>query len=1005
MELLKDAPLDRYDPHGSAVTDFVRCAMRDLRWHRARYEGWFEPASGPGPLDRNLDLPLLRSLVAEAGTDTAESAEVEQRYLEHTAAVFRLGYRALGRWLSLLEQDNRRDFDSLVLDVRRLLTHERFRPALDALQHRYRLLVVDEFQDTDTAQRDIVFAIGGLAGAGEPMPAPSTQLFLVGDPKQSIYGFRGANVRVWNQVETRFKRVGAVRRLGWNFRCDPVLVELVNRSCEPAFEGSGTALAGADGSAVVPYDRLDPAVEAWSGAGVDWLALESGGKADDRLRDGAALTAARIEAMLRPDSAERLPGPGGRERPVRAGDIAVLAMRRKTLAAVERALRDRGIPAWNAASSGLAERQEVLDAVTALRLADNPQDDLRAFAFLRSPFVGLRDEVVARIQLDPAVSGASLLRRAERWLEAIEAGDIVPFGAPDSTWIEPTERFALRRGLAAVREAQQLVGRADPADVLETLLSRTAYRIHLRFRDGYRESIANLERLKSVLGEYRSLSLADFLLAWDRAASDREAALAAGPLPSGAAESVLLTTIHSAKGLEWPIVVLAGAEDGGARPTLGRWAGWTDRELGPVLLPPSAERGTRSTRVEEKRRLEEEAEETRLMYVALTRARHRLVVVAPDVDPGGHAGWIGRALFGEGSRQEADARRAGPAGRETRLTIRGPTADSEDPSTGTGRQLDAFGLHDPTDDGLGQLNLLNPENHRPDSDGPPDSPGQTGTVPLTVWRSVEPIQQEFAPPPLCLDWLAGIERVDEPVEIGPFPGPTSGRLRSATELDLKRTDPEAWTLRYVHGVLPASRFAGPAGHPAGSGSGIGRGRKEGPIPARVKGLIVHDALERADRESSLDRLLDEAIGGVGEEEPGLIIGDLDQGDRARLRKEIDAVLSTDAWRDWVSGEHYRELAFVHLAGAGDWRQGRIDLFVPSRGIGERGSTDVRIVDFKTDRVGPGDLATAASRYATQIRVYREALEAILGGGAGNPSGDERIQVILHFTHPNRQLEV
>lgn len=1001
MELLKDAPLDRYDPHGPAVTDFVRNAMRDLRWHRARYEEWFGSPSGPEPQDRSLDLTLLRSLVAEPGSDPTDIADGEQRYLEHTAAVFRLGYRALGRWLSLLERENRRDFDSLVLDVRRLLTHDRFRPALDALRQRFRLLVVDEFQDTDTAQRDIVFAIGGVAASGDPHPAPSTQLFLVGDPKQSIYGFRGADVRVWNQVDAKFRHVGAVRRLGWNFRSDPALVDLVNRSCEPAFERSGAALAGADASAVVPYDSLDPAVEEWTGAGVDWLAVEGGGRTDETLHRGAALAAARIEAMLRPDSGERIPGPG-RERAVQARDIAVLAMRRKTLAAVERALRDRGIPTWNAASSGLSERQEVLDAITALRLADNPQDDLRAFAFLRSPFVGLRDEVIARIQLDRTLSGDSLLRRSESWLERIDAGDIVPFESPESVWIEPTERFALRRGLEAVREAQRLVGRADPADVLETLLSRTAYRIHLWFRDGCEESITNLERLKSVLGEFKSLSLADFLFAWDRAAGDRESSLAAGPLPSADTGSVLLTTIHSSKGLEWPIVVLAGAEDGKPRPTLGRWTGWTDRELGPVLLPPSAERGARSTRAEQKRRLEEEAEETRLMYVALTRARHRLMIVAPAEDPKGHAGWIGKALFGEGSRPVEERRGTSPASREARPLAREPMANSEDPGTGTGRQLDAFGLHDPACDGTGQLNLLNPENHRPDSDLQSDGDRRVGMVPLTVWRSVDPIQQEFAPMPVCLDWLARIAPTAEPAEIGPLPGSTAGRLRSATELELERTDTDAWTLRYVHGVVPASQFAGPDDRrrPASR-----RGGDDRTIPARLKGLIVHDVLERAELEVSLDRLLDEAIGGVGDAEPGLSVGDFDQRVRASLRQEIDAVLSSDPWREWVAGEHYRELPFVHLAGAGDWRQGRIDLFVPPHGTGRPESGEVRIVDFKTDRIDPEDLSSAARRYHTQTAVYREAIEAILGGGAGESAESRRIRVILHFTHPNRQLEV
>ena len=1024
IELLKDAPLDRYDPQGPSVTEFVRSALRDLRWHRARYEEWFEIPSGPEGYDRVLDLSLLRSLGAELASDSPARAQVEERYLQHTAAVFRLGYRALGRWLSLLERENRRDFDSLVLDVRRLLTHERFGPALAALRQRYRLLVVDEFQDTDTAQRDIVFAIGGLTVPVTPVPAPSTQLFLVGDPKQSIYGFRGADVRVWNQVEEQFRVTGAVRRLGWNFRCDPSLVDLVNRACEPAFESSGTALAEADASAVVSYDSLDPAVEAWNGAGLDWLAVDDGGKSDDKLQNGAGLAAGRIAEMLSAESEYRVREPDGLDRPVRADDIAVLGMRRKTLAAVERALRERGIPAYNAASRGLAERQEVLDAVTALRLTDNPRDDLRAFAYLRSPFVGLRDEVIARIRLDPALPGGSLLRRAEAWLGTLESGGSLPFEAPESSWIEPTEQFALQRGLAAIRAAHELVGRADPADVLETLLARTAYRTHLRLRDGCDESLANLERLKVVLGEYSSLSLADFLHTWDRAAGDREADLAVAPLPTGAEGSVLLTTIHSAKGLEWPIVVLAGAEDGGSRPTLGRWTGWTDRELGPVLLPRSGERGARSTRAEEKRRLEEEAEATRLLYVALTRARDRLLIVAPRDEPDGHAGWIGRALFGASGRSSGDEASAESVWHEVRVPGSGPTAESDDPSTRTGRQLDAFGLHEPAEDDRGQLNLLNPDNHSPESDQESRFSDGEADIHVTVWSVVKPIPQGFGSEPVSLDWLTGIGLVDEPAGIGPLPEPRSGRLRSATELDLELRDREEWKLRYVHGVLSDSRFAGPGEGRRSAESGGDSESAAGAISGRVRGLIVHDVLERSrmgggadaggtDESGAddahigleeLDRLLEEAIGGLGDEESGFLVGDAEERDRDRLRDEISRVLSSSAWREWVGVEHYRELPFVHLAGPGDWRQGRIDLFVPNSAPEAFGHADARIVDFKTDRVSQDRIEAAARRYTTQSGVYRAALEAILGARDGILPGGGRVRVILHFTHPNAQVE-
>ncbi|MEJ2483937.1 MAG: UvrD-helicase domain-containing protein [Gemmatimonadota bacterium] len=461
-----------------------------------------------------------------------------------------------------MERENRRDFDSLILDVRRLLSREQFVPALEAIRQRFRLLIVDEFQDTDGAQRDIAFAIGGLAGP-PPSSGESPRLFLVGDPKQSIYGFRNADVRVWNEVESRLRESGTVLRLSRNFRSDPALVRLVNEACGPAFAAAGSALESVDRGAVVPYGPLEPGREASRGAGVDWLATAADLKKAERTEHGAALLAGRIAALLGRNSGSASRGSADREGALRADDIAVLAVRSDTLSRVEAALRERGIPTYNASSRGLAERQEVLDAINALRLVDNPLDDLRALAFLRSPFVGLRDEVIARIRLDRSIDGRGLLDRAKSWLAGRDRGEIEPFEAPEHPLIDPTERFALRRGLEAISEVCSLVGRAEPAELLDTLLARTSYRLHLRLRTGYREAESNLDRLRLLLGQFRFLSLADFLRAWDEAAGERRAELETASPPAAAEGSVFLSTIHGAKGLEWPVVAIAGAEDGG----------------------------------------------------------------------------------------------------------------------------------------------------------------------------------------------------------------------------------------------------------------------------------------------------------------------------------------------------------------------------------------------------------------------------------------------------------
>ncbi|MCL7972595.1 MAG: UvrD-helicase domain-containing protein, partial [marine benthic group bacterium] len=180
--------------HQKGAIGNVREVMRDLRWHSRRYSKWVE--SDPTG-DQRLDPELVWAIAGRLGlADEDETLRAhDETSLRVAAHLYRYAYRALARWLSWLEAENLRDFDSLILDARRLLTRPGTRAALEAVRSRYRILIIDEFQDTDAAQRDIAFAIAGLPvpGSSEPDPAGKRpQLFLVGDPKQSIYGFRGA---------------------------------------------------------------------------------------------------------------------------------------------------------------------------------------------------------------------------------------------------------------------------------------------------------------------------------------------------------------------------------------------------------------------------------------------------------------------------------------------------------------------------------------------------------------------------------------------------------------------------------------------------------------------------------------------------------------------------------------------------------------------------------------------------------------------------------------------
>ena len=143
----------------------VRDVLRDLRWRPRQYDHWLKdapPLSPGGEVQRELDLEILRERAREAGVWDAADSTFDEGALELAGALYRLARRATRAWLGWLERENLRDFDSLILDTRRLLTRPETRPALEAIQSRYRLLIIDEFQDTDRAQWEIARAVAGV---------------------------------------------------------------------------------------------------------------------------------------------------------------------------------------------------------------------------------------------------------------------------------------------------------------------------------------------------------------------------------------------------------------------------------------------------------------------------------------------------------------------------------------------------------------------------------------------------------------------------------------------------------------------------------------------------------------------------------------------------------------------------------------------------------------------------------------------------------------------------
>lgn len=941
--------------HSQGLIGAVASVVREVRWHREQYEGWLTAAVDGAPDDPAaymLDLEALSAVTEERlGRDVAVEAG-DADALSLAGALYNLARRVVHAWLGWMEDENVRDFDSLILDVRRLFTHPAHRPALASIRRSLRILVIDEFQDTDGAQRDIAFA---LAGLGDSDAADAPQLLLVGDPKQSIYGFRGADVSVWNEVRRRLQETGTALALTENFRTQPGVVDFINSASAAAIETAGAELEPLDPDLCIPYSPLTAFRRAETGQGIDWLDCSVDGPVAEERELEARLVVSRVRALLdsgRVSDPQVLDG----HRAVRCSDIAILARTRKALDRVGQALRDAGVAVYNAASLGLAARQDVLDLVTVLRLLADPRDDYHAYAFLRSPFVGLRDEVIARLRLDPHQPGGPLLRQAAAWLRRVETGEAAWFDAPEHPDVAGIEREALGRALAALEEAQALVDRADASELLEDVVRRTGYRLHLLLRSGADEALAAMERFVALLDAYRGLPLGSFLDLWDRW-GDQDLGIPQAPLYSAADDVVTLQTIHTAKGLEWPIVVLLGAGDRDRDRLTDSYL--TDPELGPVLMPQKPERGPRAERIAARALAAEGAEEARLLYVALTRARDRLIVAAPDVDRG-YMAFMAEML------REATLPHlvANDPPRPPRRPIR---ARAEDPVTRTGSQIEVF-----SDEADGQLDIFRHGAPPPEQADPADDGLALRPV---VYRSPDPEQGTIQRIPVALDWMEGLVTSVLPELVRDVEVSRERALTSATELQLRQMDPRAWRLRYVHGVEESWRF-------------VPDESRDEEIPAALRGTLIHGVLERIEDVEELSRLLGETIADV--DAPPGVEELLEPGTpyRRALEVEIERVVTGDRWRWYVEGPHFRELPFLVLAGGRPWRTGALDLYRPAE--------EPWIIDFKTHRIQADEARRTAAGYEVQADVYRNAATALSG---------RTPRVLLHFTHPDVAVEM
>ncbi len=500
-------------------------------------------------------------------------------------------------------------------------------PLAERLRRRYRYVLVDEFQDTSPVQVELLRLVA--------RPQPGNR-FMVGDVKQSIYGFRHAEPRLFARLAEHFEQHperGRVHHLADSFRSHPHLVEAANRLFAQLFDPrlGGTAYDERQylvaRRAELPNPSLDgsPRVELHAVLDdIDQHADESDESVPlERIEREARVVAERIRAMLDGGATvlDRDADGQPRLRPLALDDIVVLLrVARGNAALLAQALRRCGVPAVATGRETLLDCAEVRDLRELLRLLTNRRLDISLAAYLRGPLVGLEPADLWRIR---QASGDGDL------LDAVEAFVTGSGGDPLARRLD--------EALARLDQWSVAARTRDVAGLLRQIMREGGLLEFARALPGGRHRVAMLEALLTAADDFaagKAASAADFVEYLDALEAEDVQPEATAGLAGGA---VRVMTIHASKGLEFPVVFVCNTGAAFSR----RPAGGSllcDLDSLPADAPAIGletfdyPRRTRLTTAamlinRQQRRQRELEEELRLLYVAATRAREKLIVV------------------------------------------------------------------------------------------------------------------------------------------------------------------------------------------------------------------------------------------------------------------------------------------------------------------------------------------------------------------------------------------
>ncbi|HSR51035.1 MAG TPA: UvrD-helicase domain-containing protein [Acidobacteriota bacterium] len=884
---LREPSLDDLEARLSNLT-------RDLRRDKRVGRGFYADAVSRQQLidAREALLQRLEEMLQKADADLAACLHQDLQGL-------------VEQYEDLKRRSGKLDFVDLLICVRDLLRGDA--SVRTYFQRRFSHLFVDEFQDTDPLQAEILMLLAADDSAEtdwrKVRPKPG-KLFLVGDPKQSIYRFRRADVLLYQEVCEILTGQGvALLHLHKSFRAVAPIQRFVNAAFAP--EMKGDAQAGQSDYVAMGEHRPEPekrpsvvalpVPKPYGRWGVTKRAIES------YLPD----TIASYAAWLVQESGWTVQDPelDYQDVPIEPRHICILFRRfvswgQDMTRDYTQGLEARGIPHQLVGARSFHQREEVETLRAALSAIEWPEDELSVFATLKGSFFAIADNLLLRFKL--------------------EVGRFHPFRALpldlDPVFEPVAEALELLKRLHAERNRRPMV------ETVNELLEATRAHAGFALRPAGNQVLANVQRVCDMARAFEmsgGLSFRGFVEQFTEAAEKADP-IAEGPHLEEGAEGVRLMTVHAAKGLEFPVVILADMTALLARNQPDKYVDLKNGLCATRLLGCSPWELLENEDLERKR---DQSEGVRIAYVAATRARDLLVV--PAIGDEKHEGWLSplnKALYPpqDARRQPASAPGC-PSFGEATVLARSQKHDG-------GKEFSVKpGLHDP-EEGSHQVVWWDPRALKL---------GQDGDFGVRQARVLAEDPQRQASRQGLQRYQEWKRRRDESVKQGKRP---LHEVFTASEVE--EGPPRSFDITVE--VLKA-------------------GQKNRPSGKRF-GTLVHTVLRDVDLkagESAVERLV---------RLHGRVLGADEKEMRAAVRSVLTALGHDLLKAARAAPQRFRELPVSFRDGQGRLLEGSIDLLFQQ----EEGWV---VVDFKTD----AEFKELSQKYRAQMGWYLQAVSKLAEG--------------------------